>query len=72
MMLMSLPKVWSRLATNMAWYGIVCHSRHVDYLKPYSMSKESTRSNQNYDLLPIGFNVLAKCCVLENFKSKSY
>jgi hypothetical protein len=72
MMLMLLPKVWSRPATNMARYGTMCHSRPVDQLKPYSVFRESSRSSHNYNLMPAGFNALAKCCVPENFRSKSY
>jgi len=71
MMLMSLAKVWSRPATNMAWYGTVCHSRPVDQLKPYFVSRESSRSSHNYNLMPAGFNVLAKYYVPENFRSES-
>jgi hypothetical protein len=70
--LMSLPKVWSKPATNMAWYGTVCHSRPVDQLKPYFVSRESSYSSHNYNLKPAGFNALAKRCVPENFRSKSY
>jgi hypothetical protein len=72
MMLMSLPKVWWRPTTNMAWYGIVWYSRPIDQLKPYFVSIKNGRFGHNYDLMLVWFNVLAKCCVQENFKSKSY
>jgi hypothetical protein len=72
MMLKSLPKVWSKPATNMAWYGTLCHSRHDNQLKHYYVSRESMKSNHNYNLMIVEFNVLAKCWVPKNFKSKSY
>jgi hypothetical protein len=72
MMFMSLPKVQFRPITNMAWYGTPCHNRPVDQFKLYSMSRKCMRSNHHYDLMLVRFNVLAKCWVLENFKSKSY
>ncbi len=58
---LSLPKVWSKPVTNMAWYGTMCHSRPVDQFKPYYVFGESTRSSPNYDMMPVGFNALAKC-----------
>jgi hypothetical protein len=55
-------------------YGMVwnCVPRPVDQLKTYSVSRKSSRSSHNYNLMPAGFNALAKCYVPENFRSESY
>jgi hypothetical protein len=56
----------------MAWFGTMCHIRPIDELKPYYVFRESNMFSHHYNLMLVGFNVLAKCCVPENFKSKGY